>query len=152
MRTSASRKSEFLGMPHGTAANRLRKQIMFQLLKRLGENVCFKCAQEIVSADDLSIEHKQPWEGVSVELFWSMENIAFSHRGCNLPHVYRGGGVSKRKNGAAGTAWCVGCQEFLSVTKFSRNRSRWNGLQNHCDDCLRAIRLRHAEERKRLSL
>jgi hypothetical protein len=58
---SGARKSAFLGMPHGTAGNRLRKLILFDLLRRHGENVCLKCSKEIETADELSIEHKQPW-------------------------------------------------------------------------------------------
>jgi hypothetical protein len=71
MNARGARKSAFLGMPHGTAANRLRKMVMFSLLERHGENVCFKCSEKIETAEQLSIEHKLPWEGVSVELFWS---------------------------------------------------------------------------------
>ena len=78
MNARGARKSAFLGMPHGTATNRLRKRVMFSLLEKHGENTCFKCSKKIETADELSLEHKQPWEGVSVELFWSLENIAFS--------------------------------------------------------------------------
>ncbi|HEX8140939.1 MAG TPA: hypothetical protein VF544_25460, partial [Pyrinomonadaceae bacterium] len=65
---SGARKSAFLGMPHGTANARLRKMILFDLLRRHGENICFNCAQKIETVGELSIEHKRPWEGVSVEL------------------------------------------------------------------------------------
>ncbi len=58
---SGARKSVFLGMPHGAAGNRLRKLILFDLLRRHGENVCFKCSEKIETAEELSIEHKQPW-------------------------------------------------------------------------------------------
>ena len=136
IKDSVARKSAFLGMPHGTANGRLRKMILFHLLRKHGENTCFKCSKKIETVDDLSIEHKQPWEGISVELFWSLDNIAFSHLRCNRPHRYVGGGVSKRKVGDEGTAWCVGCKAFRSATEFSRNRSRWNGLQNRCNNCL----------------
>lgn len=78
-----NRKSQFLGMPHGTASSRLRKLILFDLLRRHKENICFKCTQLIEKVEELSIEHKKPWEGVSVELFWNLENIAFSHLICN---------------------------------------------------------------------
>ena len=134
---SAARKSAFLGMPHGTASYRLRKMIFFELLRKYNENVCFRCAGKIETAEDLSVEHKQPWEGVSVELFWSLDNIAFSHRHCNLPHHYRGGGARRRKIGPEGTAWCRRCKEFRPVAEFSRNRTRWNGLQSWCNKCLR---------------
>jgi hypothetical protein len=131
-----ARKSAFLGMPHGTAANRLRKMVMFHLLQRHGENVCFKCSAVIETADELSIEHKQRWEGVSVELFWSLENIAFSHLRCNRNESRKGGGTQRRKVGPEGTAWCRRCKDFLPVTEFARHTSRWNGLQPWCNPCL----------------
>ena len=71
-------------MPHGTANNRLRKSIMFKYVKMAGENYCFKCGAEIESVGDISIEHKEPWEGVSAELFFDLDNVAFSHLKCNI--------------------------------------------------------------------
>lgn len=81
--SSTSRKSEFLGMPFGTAHNRLRKKILFSLVQRLEEDTCYRCNKTIESVDDLSIEHKQAWEGKSIELYWDLSNIAFSHLRCN---------------------------------------------------------------------
>ena len=86
MSNSNKKKSEFLGIPYGTATNKLRKNIMFRLLQKMGENVCFKCGHVIEKVDDLSIEHKLPWEGRDVALFWDLDNIAFSHLFCNRPH------------------------------------------------------------------
>lgn len=144
-----ARKSAFLGMPHGTACNRLRKMIMFDLLRKHGENVCFKCSEKIKTAEELSIEHKQPWEGVSVELFWSMDNIAFSHLRCNRNHRYKSGGAKRRRVGPEGTAWCRNCKAFLPVSAFSRHRERWNGLQPWCNGCMKA---RHDKSRRTASV
>jgi hypothetical protein len=132
---SGARKTAFLGIPHGTASNRLRKLVLFNLLQRHGENVCFKCSQTIETAEELSIEHKQPWQDISVELFWEMENIAFSHLKCNKNHRRNGGRADMRKVGPEGTAWCRNCKAFLHVSAFSRHASRWNGLQPWCDGC-----------------
>ena len=96
MRSSQQRKSEFLGIPAGTAFARLRKVVLFNLLQKFGEDKCFRCQEKIAQADDLSIDHKQPWEGISIELFWELDNIAFSHLSCNLPHSYKGGGPRLR--------------------------------------------------------
>jgi hypothetical protein len=82
---SNEKKSATLGMPHGTAMHRLRKILLFSLLKKLNDNVCFKCSEVIEKVEDLSVEHKKPWEGVSAELFWDIENVAFSHLHCNRP-------------------------------------------------------------------
>jgi hypothetical protein len=86
MNNSNRKRAAFLGMPFGTACGRLRKNILFHLLKRLNENVCFKCREVIETSKELSVEHKLPWEGISVELFWDLENISFSHLRCNRPH------------------------------------------------------------------
>ncbi|HEY0079174.1 MAG TPA: hypothetical protein VGB73_11055 [Pyrinomonadaceae bacterium] len=136
MNKRGARKSAFLGMPHGTASNRLRKIVLFHLLQKHDENVCFKCSAKIETADELSIEHKEPWEGISVELFWSLENIAFSHLRCNRNHRYRSGGASRRKVGVEGTAWCRRCKAFRPVAEFCRNKARWNGLQAWCNKCM----------------
>ena len=76
-------KSEFLGMPVGTAQNRLRKLVLFNLLKKHNENICFQCKKKIEMVEELSIEHMKPWLYESVDLFWDMDNIAFSHLSCN---------------------------------------------------------------------
>lgn len=77
-------KSEFLGMPHGTASAQLRKMILFDLVKKCGLDTCYRCGEKIESIDDLSIEHKEAWLGVDVKLFWDLNNIAFSHLNCNI--------------------------------------------------------------------
>jgi len=85
---SSDTKSRFLGMSHGTACNRLRKMILFNLLKKHGENTCCKCGYEITDASMLSIEHIKPWQGRDVGLFWDLGNIAFSHANiCNKAHA-----------------------------------------------------------------
>lgn len=76
-------KNEFLGMPFGTAMGRLRKMILFDLVKKCGLNFCYRCRHKIESIDDFSIEHKKAWLGVDVKLFWDLDNIEFSHLHCN---------------------------------------------------------------------
>lgn len=79
------KKTVQLGMPQGTASNRLRKEIIFSFLKRLGENFCYQCGSEIKTVKELSIEHKIPWLDSEdpKELFFNLENVAFSHLSCN---------------------------------------------------------------------
>lgn len=79
----SAEKSRQLGMPLGTAQGRLRKIVLFSLLARVGENICYRCKNLIESSDELSMEHRQPWLHVSVDLFWDIDNIAFSHHSCN---------------------------------------------------------------------
>jgi len=118
-------------MPQGTAMNRLRKMVLFRQLKKYGDNICTRCEKEIETVGELSIEHVKPWEGRSAELFWDMDNIAFSHLKCNCTHVYHGG-TPKRKIAPEGTAWCTGCKKFEPIENFNVNKAHWNGLQKYC--------------------
>lgn len=127
---SNERKSATLGMPHGTAQHRLRKNIMFQYVERCGDNFCFKCGAEIESPETMSIEHKLPWEGVSADLFWSLDNIAFSHVQCNRPHSYRG---RERLPDALANLTCSRCGQAKHKDSFHlRGNGKWNSW---CQDC-----------------
>lgn len=70
-------------MPYGTACQRLRKLILFSLVKETGRDECLRCGDRILTAEELSIEHRDPWLHVDTALFWDINNISFSHRGCN---------------------------------------------------------------------
>lgn len=83
-RKSAKKKRHQLGMAFGTAMSRLRKKILFSLVQKCREDVCFRCSLRIESVDQFSIEHKQSWLDVDAKLFWDMDNIAFSHITCNV--------------------------------------------------------------------
>jgi hypothetical protein len=123
-----------LGMPPGTAANRLRKLVLFNQLKKHGENICVRCDDVIETPDELSIEHVRPWENRDPNLFWDLENIAFSHRACNVVHVSHG--ASYRKVVAPeGQAWCFYCESFKSIKEFNQHSVRWNGLSEECKSC-----------------
>jgi len=125
-------KTVHLGMPYGTAMHKLRKNLVFHMAQRLGEDFCFKCGNRIETAEELSIEHKAPWLHSDEALFWDMDNIAFSHRVCNRPDRLIG---KQPQDAPPGTAWCCGCQAFMEVCHFAKNRTRWNGLQNYCRVC-----------------
>jgi hypothetical protein len=86
MNINNTKKNNQLGMPFGTASNRLRKMVLFDLLVQSGKNYCFQCNKLIQSVDELSIEHKIPWldsENPKL-LFFDVCNIAFSHLNCNV--------------------------------------------------------------------
>lgn len=86
MKKSNNKKEEQLGMPVGTASNRLRKNIMFNLVKQLKLNVCHQCNKIIENVDEFSIEHKIPYldSDNPIELFFDLNNIGFSHLKCNV--------------------------------------------------------------------
>jgi hypothetical protein len=148
MKNSNTRKSAQLGMPFGTAANRLRKMVFFNLLQKYGEDLCFKCGVKIATVEELSLEHKRPWEGRDTALFWDLSNIAFSHLRCNRPS--RTAGQALRKVGGDGMSWCTIHQEFHHISNFQPDKNRWNGLRNECRDGhverRRATKLRRKSE------
>ena len=86
MNKTTQKKKEQLGMAIGTASNQLKKNILFDLLKQLNKNVCYQCKTEIKFANELSIEHKTPYLDSEnpLELFFDLNNIAFSHLVCNF--------------------------------------------------------------------
>lgn len=79
------KKSEQLGMSHGSANHRLRKSILFEFVNRLGYADCFQCGEIIETIEEFSIDHKVPWLDSKdpKKLFFDLENIAFSHIKCN---------------------------------------------------------------------
>lgn len=72
-------------MNHSTASARLKKDLMFSMIKRLGEDYCFQCGAKIETVEELSVEHKTPWlhSEDPKGLFFDLDNIAFSHLSCN---------------------------------------------------------------------
>jgi hypothetical protein len=137
-------KDEQLGMPNGTACNRLRRMIFFELVKRCGEDICCICGERILTYSDLTIQHKEPWLHVSKELFWDLDNIGFAHHACNVGERRNGvgktGGIARRKFEKEGTTWCVRHQEFLPAGLFGKRKSRWNGYDLYCLKCRSEMR------------
>lgn len=124
------RRAEQLGMSYGNASSKLRKQLLFRYVVDAGDNLCFGCGQEITNIDDLSVEHIQPWENRNVDLFWDLDNIAFSHIKCNKPHAYR----SRDKN-EQGQLRCTKCKEYKDEQEFSLRSSRPTQKHSHCKSC-----------------
>lgn len=84
MINSNQRKAELLGEPFGTANNKLRKIVLYELAKQLSLLDCYRCGKFMV-IKDFSIDHKERW-GVAddpIKVFYDIENIAFSHGVCN---------------------------------------------------------------------
>ena len=86
MTSTNKKKAVQLGMPFGTANAKLRKNILFELVKKLGLDICYQCGGKIESVDTLSIEHKVAWLDSSdpKKFFFDLDNIAFSHLSCNI--------------------------------------------------------------------
>lgn len=90
------KKEKQLKMSFGKANQILRKNILFHLLIVAKENICYQCKKEITHISHLSIEHKKNWLDSKnpVELFFDLNNIAFSHLKCNAS---AGGKISSKK-------------------------------------------------------
>lgn len=116
-------------MPFGTANNRLRKLVLFNLAQKLKENICFRCGELIRTVEDFTIDHKEAWRSKGAELFWDMNNIAFSHAHCNLPT-----GMVRREI-VDGTLWCSKCKLFLEIGRFSKDKKQRTGYSLICKDC-----------------
>ena len=109
MDNNNKKKLEQLGIPIGTASNRLRKSIIFMLLKKLNLNFCYQCGGEIESERDLSVEHKEGWIDSEdpMKLFFDLDNIAFSHLSCNCKD---GGKFKKGVKHPSHRAYSEGCR------------------------------------------
>ena len=135
MSKTNAKKVEQLGMPFGTACNKLRKMVLFRLLKQFGLDTCFHCSSPIETVDDLSMEHKVPWLDNDPELFWDLDNIAFSHVSCNYSAASRP--TKKIGKGPEGTLWCGRCRSYLSENMFPKSYAR------ECRECYSRRRFPH---------
>lgn len=137
MNNSMKRKNDFLGVPYGTACNKLRKNLLFYLVCELGKDICFRCGNKINRPEDLSIDHIRDWLGNSRELFWDLNNITFSHLSCNSLSRRRFG--PEPKKGPLGTEYCYKCKQFKTIDNFGpmgvkgRNRK----VRDYCKSCRR---------------
>lgn len=78
-----NRKKEKLGMNPSTARARLMKDLLFKFVVRAGHK-CYRCGRELTK-ETFSLDHKNDWLDAenSSELFFDVENVAFSHVICN---------------------------------------------------------------------
>jgi hypothetical protein len=145
MGNSNAKKAEQLGMPYGTASGRLLKLLLLQMARDLHRDTCYRCGKRIMTVEEFSIEHKEAWLDVSVDLFWDLDNIAFSHRVCNVRAGRRN--VPKLREqldeiridhvteAPEGMAWCYGHKLFLESGLFNANKWYPSGVQRFCKEC-----------------
>lgn len=120
-------KDKQLGMDFGTACHRLKKLILFKYIQKAEEDICFKCAKKIDIVQELSIEHKVTWQGKSSDLFWDLDNIAFSHLKCNkkTPVYPNGRAHGERKKYDAEGCRCDKCRMArMTYQREYRRRTR----------------------------
>jgi hypothetical protein len=139
-----------LGMSYGKANAKLRKLIIFDLIKKLNLNVCYRCHNSIENIDTLSIEHKIPWFNSSnpYELFFDINNITFSHLLCNIKHKRNNSKLMShtmklkwsRTLPPEGMAWCGYCKQTLLKEFFSFNKSTRTKTEWICKKCRKEVR------------
>lgn len=115
-----NKRKEQLGVYIGTAQRRLMKLLLFKYVKLAGENYCYRCMQEIKSAEELSMDHKKDWmDSIDPEyLFFNLDNITFSHFNCNSKTNRYG----KRKHPSI-SAYRRGCRcDECKILKAKRNK------------------------------
>ena len=124
MNKSNQTKAKFLGMSYGAACGQLRKRIMFSMAQELGRDTCYRCGKKIETVDELSVEHKKFWLHVNVDLFWDLDNIAFSHLKCNNSHQR----IPHKITPPGGYSWCNICKRFRPKSEFPpklRDKGGW---------------------------
>ncbi len=85
MDLKTKKKNKVLGELYSTARARLAKLVLFKLIVKYKENICYRCKKEIFNIGDLSIEHKVAWlnSDKPKQLFYDLDNVTFSHLKCN---------------------------------------------------------------------
>ena len=124
-------------MKLGTANGRLRKSLLFHLAKKCDMHYCYQCGGEIENLDEFSIEHKTPWLDSEnpQELYFDVENIAFSHYVCNV-------GAARRPNQKYKTQ-----REAMDARSKARRDRRKNETPEERETRLRKRRERRAKKK-----
>ena len=96
-----------LGIDPSKARNILIKNLLFHFAQQLNLDTCYRCHKKILSADELTIEHKVGWLNSPhpIEYYFDLENIAFSHPICNARNDNSGRyNIRKNKTGYRGVS------------------------------------------------
>ncbi len=122
------KKNNQLGMSHGSATHKLRKAILFQLVQKTDQDICYQCKKRIETIDEFSIEHIKPWldSDNPGERFFDLDNIAFSHLVCNI----KASRTPHKREWPPGQAWCWECKQMKSLSEFRPSK-----MQNRSATC-----------------
>ncbi|GET36256.1 hypothetical protein [Microseira wollei] len=85
----ADRNFARLGIHKSYAQRKLVKMILFEYVKNAGDNICWQWGEKITEYDEFSVEHKQQWSSAEnpQKAYFDFDNIAFSHRACNIQKI-----------------------------------------------------------------
>jgi hypothetical protein len=121
------KKKELLGVAYGTARNKLIKNLLWNFVRSSNLNICFQCNEKINNIEDLSIEHKIPWQSAAdpISAFYDLENIAYSHLKCNM----KAGGKLNTIPCESRKAARKGCNcDYCKSYNKARWRKRWDSM------------------------
>src|ERR1700681_3132346 len=82
---SDSKDSQLLGQSFDKATRKLRNLVLLNLLVLSGRNSCFRCHELMTENRPPTIDHEEAWRSAEdpISRFFDLENIQFSHLGCN---------------------------------------------------------------------
>jgi hypothetical protein len=143
-------KTAFLGLSFGAANHRLHRAVMWSLIEQCGRTDCFRCGSPM-DESTYSVDHREPWLGESVALFWDMQNIEFSHLRCNVDARRRGGPTTRKISPdiveTEGHRWCISCRESKPLADFYVKRPSGR-LYSSCRICMNAGWSRRRDRRR----
>ena len=115
-----------LGMSPGKARNRLVNSLLFYFAQTTNRDTCYRCNKLIESVNDFSLDHIKDWRnsGDPVELFFNLENIAFSHKSCNYSAARK-----LNKKGRI-TLTCANCNTAFQRLKSEYDHTKSKGRTN----------------------
>lgn len=84
-RAADKKRGELLGMKFPTAQRQMMKSVLFELAKKNGSLLCYRCDKPITTTREFSLDHRDSWQKASDPraAFFDFTNIAFSHLTCN---------------------------------------------------------------------
>ena len=131
--SSSQKKARLLGMPYGTATNQLRKMLLFECVKMLGADRCYRCGNKIENLKDFSIEHTIPWQGTEnpSDTFFDLSKIAYSHLSCNSGAGLRYLGIKESTKHGTSARYDKGCRCEECVEHHSQKGKSWKRRVNY---------------------
>lgn len=79
------KKTQRLGISISKARNLLLRMVLFDAVRKLKRDTCFRCGETINTVEELSLDHKKPWldSDDPFTTYFDLDNITFSHNSCN---------------------------------------------------------------------
>jgi HNH endonuclease len=138
-----------LGTNVSASQHKLTRLILYDRLIKLGEDNCYRCGLKISSYKEFSIEHKISWINNDPNLFWDLNNIAFSHLLCNqkAPKGSTQPNVKGRRVCIDGQSLCKGCNKMLDKDLFGYCSNKFFKIKGKCKKC-RGIQEKFYKDRK----